>query len=129
MGATHEAERSVEHKPLGEVPPVDAEGRKQNAGLLALCLVTAGGIISVFWGSWDAPSAYREHWGRSAATGAVTTALLAGLTAACAIAFVAPGLRAERKRGRREPSRLRKVVRPLLTALSFVTLYLLARAR
>lgn len=129
LGALHEPERSVEHKPLGEVPPVDAEGRKQRAGLLVLGLVTLGGVVSVFWGSWHTPGAYREHWGRSAATGAVTTALLAGLTAACAVAFVAPGLRAERKRGRREPSRLRKVVRPLLTALSFATLYVLARSR
>lgn len=129
LGASHEPERSVEHKPLGEVPPVDAEGRKQNAGLVVLTLVTLGGVVSVFWGSWQSPTAYREHWGRGAATGAVTTALLAGLVSACAIAFVAPGLRAERKRGRREPSRMRKVVRPLLTALSFAALYLMARAR
>jgi hypothetical protein len=129
LGASHEAERSVEHKPLGEVPPVDAEGRKQRAGLVTLTAVTLGGVISVFWGSWQNPTVYREHWGRAAASGAVTTALLAGLVSACAIAFVAPGLRAERKRGRREPSRMRKVVRPLLTALSFAALYLLARAR
>jgi hypothetical protein len=129
LGAAHEPERTVEHKPLGEVPPVDAEGRKQSAGLVTLGLVTLGGVISVFWGSWQSPTAYREHWGRSAATGAVTTALLAGIVGACAVAFVAPGLRADRKRGRREPSRMRKVVRPLLTALSFATLYFLARSR
>jgi hypothetical protein len=129
LGAAHEPERNVEHKPLGEVPPVDAEGRKQSAGLATLGLVTLGGVVSVFWGSWQSPSAYREHWGRSAPTGAVTTALLAGIVGACAVAFVAPGLRAERKRGRREQSRMRKVVRPLLTALSFATLYFLARSR
>ena len=129
LGAAHEPERNVEHKPLGEVPPVDAEGRKQRTGLFALCLVTLGGVASVFWGSWESPSAYREHWGRAAASGAVTSALLAGLVGACAVAFVAPGLLAERKRGRREQGRLRKVVRPLLTALSFATLYLLARSR
>ncbi|HEX6243280.1 MAG TPA: hypothetical protein VFZ61_20340 [Polyangiales bacterium] len=129
LGAAHEQERSVEHKPLGEVPPVDAEGRKQTAGLVVLGAITAGGILSVFWGSWQNPAAYREHWGGAASTGAVTTALIAGLGAACAVAFVAPGLRAERKRSRREPSRLRKVVRPLLTALSFATLYLLSRER
>jgi hypothetical protein len=57
----------------------------------------------------------------------VLTALLAGLLGCLAIAFVAPALRAERRRGKRDANQYRKVVRPLLAAGSLVVLYFIAR--
>jgi hypothetical protein len=127
MGALHELERSVEHKPLGEVPPVDTERRRQRMGLAVLLLVTAGSVVNVLWGSFQSPADYREDWGRAAPSGAVLTALLAGLLGCLAIAFVAPALRAERRRGKRDANQYRKVVRPLLAAGSLVVLYFIAR--
>jgi hypothetical protein len=128
MAALHEPERSVEHKPLGEVPPVDTERRRQRLGLLALSVVTLGAIANVLVGSFQSPADYREHWGRAAPSGAVLSALLAGLLGCLAIAFVAPALRAERRRGKRDPSRYRKVTRPLLAAATLVVLYFIARS-
>jgi hypothetical protein len=128
MGALHEPERSVEHKPLGEVPPVDTERRRQRLGLLALTGVTLAAIANVLWGSFQSPADYREDWGRAAPSGAVLSALLAGLLGCMAIAFVAPALRAERRRGKRDAARYRKVTRPLLAALTLVALYFIARS-
>jgi hypothetical protein len=128
MGALHEPERAVEHKPLGEVPPVDTERRRQRLGLLALSMVTVGSIVNVLWGSFQSPADYREDWGRAAPSGAVLSALLAGLLGCLAIAFVAPALRAERRRGKRAQSRYRKVARPLLAAGSLVVFYFIARS-
>jgi hypothetical protein len=128
MAALHEPERTVEHKPLGEVPPVDTERRRQRLGLLALSVVTIGSIANVLWGSFQSPADYREDWGRAAPSGAVLSALLAGLLGCLAIAFVAPALRVERRRGKREQNRYRKVVRPLLAAGSLVVLYFIARS-
>jgi hypothetical protein len=128
MGALHEPERSVEHKPLGEVPPVDTERRRQRLGLLALIVITLGSIGNVLWGSFQSPADYREDWGRAAPSGAVLTALLAGLLGCMAIAFIAPALRAERRRGKRDPSRYRKITRPLLAAFTLVVLYFIARS-
>jgi hypothetical protein len=128
MGALHEPERSVEHKPLGEVPPVDTERRRQRLGLLALSVVTLGAVMNVLFGSFQSPTDYREHWGRAAPSGAVLSALLAGLLGCLAIAFVAPALRAERKRGKRDTNRYRKVTRPLLAAGTLVVLYFIARS-
>lgn len=127
--AAHSPELSVEHKPLGEVPPSDEHARKQRTGLFVLGAVTVACVAIVLWGSFQSPAGYREHWGRTAPAGATLTALLSGLVGAAAVAFVAPGLRAERRRPRRDQGRLRKVLRPLLAALSFAALYLLSRHR
>lgn len=129
LGAAREPERGVEHKPLGEVAPVDPEGRRQKVGLWVLSLLTAGACAVVLWCSWQAPGDYREHWGRAASHGAVLTALLAGLLGCLAISFVAPGLRAKRKRTKREKSaRYKNAARLVLTGLSFLVLYMLARS-
>jgi hypothetical protein len=128
LGALHEPERSVEHKPLGEVPPVDTERRRQRLGLLALISVTLASVVNVLWGSFQTPADYREDWGRAAPSGAVLGALLAGLLGCLAIAFVAPALRAERKRGKRDANRYRKVARPLLAAGTLVAFYFIARS-
>jgi hypothetical protein len=128
MGALHEPERSVEHKPLGEVPPVDTERRRQRLGLVALSVVTLGSIVNVLWGSFQSPADYREDWGRAAPSGAVLSALLAGLLGCLTIAFIAPALRAERRRGKREAAKYRKVMRPLIAAATLVALYFIARS-
>lgn len=128
MGALHEPERAVEHKPLGEVPPVDTERRRQRLGLFALSAVTLACIYNVLWGSFQSPADYREDWGRAAPSGAVLSALLAGLLGCLAIAFVAPALRAEKRRGKRETSRYRKIMRPLLAAGTLAALYFIARS-
>jgi hypothetical protein len=127
LGAAREPERSVDHKPLGEVAPVDPEGRRQRVGLWVLGLLTAGACAVVLWGSWQPAGDYRDDWGRAAANGAVLTALLAGLLGCLAIALVAPGLRAKRKRSKRERARYKNVARLVLTGISFLVLYMLAR--
>lgn len=127
MGALHEPERSVEHKPLGEVPPVDTERRRQRLGLVVLLMVTLGAIANVLFGSFQSPADYREHWGRAAPSGAVLSALLSGLLGCLALAFVAPALRAERRRGKRDSNRFRKVARPFLAAGTLLILYFIAR--
>lgn len=127
MAAAHDPTRAVDHKPLGEVAPVDSESRKQKVGALVLGLMTLAASVTVCFSSFQVPSEYREHWGRAAAHGAVLTALVAGLVGAGAIAMVAPGLRAERKRSKRRESRDRRTVRLLVTALSFAALYVLSR--
>ena len=125
--AAHEKQRPVEHKPLGEVPPVDPEQRRQKVGALTLGAVTVGAMVVLIWSSWQPPSEYRQHWGRAAAEGAVLTALVAGMLGATTIAFVAPGLRAERKTKKRKPNSYKTLVRPLLLALGFSVLYVLVR--
>jgi hypothetical protein len=124
----HEQKRSVDHKPLGEVSPVDPELRKQQVGALVLGSVTLGAIALLVWSSWQSPAAYRQQWGRAAADGAVLTALAAGLLGTAAVALVAPGLRAERKHRRPRQTGLKRAARPLLAALSFMLLYWLMRA-
>jgi len=129
LGAGREPERSVEHKPLGEVAPVDPEGRRQKVGLWVLGLLTAGACSVVLWCSWQPPGDYREHWGRAASHGAVLTALLAGLLGCLAVSFVAPGLRARRKRSKRVKTvRYKNAARLVLTGVSFLVLYALARS-
>lgn len=125
--ATHEQKRAVEHKPLGEVPPVDPELRRQKVGALTLGAVTAGAIVVLVWSAWQTPAVYRQHWGRASAEGAMLSALAAGLLGSTAIALVAPGLRAERKGRKRKPDAFKRLARPLLAALSFTVLYALVR--
>jgi hypothetical protein len=125
--AAHEQKRPVDHKPLGEVPPVDPELRRQKVGAWTLGAVTVGAILMLVWSSWQTPAAYRQHWGRASAEGAVLTALAAGVLGSTTIALVAPGLRAERRGRKRKPDRYKKLARPLLLALSFVSLYVLVR--
>lgn len=128
LGAAREPERNVNHKPLGEVAPVDSGGRRQRVGLWVLGLLTAGACAVVLWGSWQPARDYREHWGRAAANGAVLTALLAGLLGCLAISLVAPGLRAKRKRAKPERALYKNAARLVLTGLSFLVLYMLARS-
>lgn len=125
--AAHEPKRPVDHKPLGEVPPVDPELRRQTVGASTLGAVTVGAIVAFVWSAWHTPAAYRQHWGRAAAEGAMLSALAAGLLGAAAIALVAPGLRAERKSRKRRPDAFKRFGRPLLAALSFTVLYALVR--
>jgi hypothetical protein len=125
--AAHEQERPVDHKPLGEVPPVDPELRRQKVGAWTLGAVTTGAIVALLWSAWQTPAAYRQHWGRAAAEGAMLSALAAGLLGSAAIALVAPGLRAERKGRKRRPDAFKRLGRPLLAALSFTLLYALVR--
>ena len=86
--------REVDEKPLGEVAPVDPERRRQRLGSVVLGSVAAGAVAVLIWGSWETPAHYREHWGKAAASGALLTALLAGLVGVAALSLVAPGLRA-----------------------------------
>jgi hypothetical protein len=134
LSAAHEQRRQVDHKPLGEVPPVDPELRRQQVGALALGSVTVGAILVLTVSSWQPPSAYREYWGRAAPQGAVLTALVAGLLGCAVIALVAPGLRAERKSKTKTKTkrhggkaRLGRTLRSLLLALGLGALYVLAR--
>jgi hypothetical protein len=125
--AAREQTRPVDHKPLGEVPPVDPELRRQQVGALTLGAVTVGAILALVWSAWQPPAEYRQHWGRASAEGAVLSALAAGVLGASTIALVAPGLRAERKGRKRRPDRFKRLARPLLFALGFTLLYALAR--
>lgn len=121
------AVRAVEHRPLGEVPPIDPETRRKNFGALVVAVVTLGSLWVTFSASWGTPARLREHWGRAAPEGATLSALGAGLTGALALAIVAPALRAER--GPRQPpdERRRKLTWVILVAMSGGLVYGLLR--
>lgn len=127
--ALPEVARSVDHKPLGEIPPVDLETRRQAIGKLTLTVVAAGALGLVSWGSWASPAHFREMWGRAAPEGASLTALGAGIAGALALSLVGPGLRAERGPKPIKEQRLHRVVWLVLVALSGLVVYGLLRGR
>jgi hypothetical protein len=127
--ARPETMRSVEHRPLGEIPAVDLETRKQRLGRAALVGVALGAMGLVAWASWATPAHFREMWGRAAPEGATLTALCAGIVGALSLSLVGPGLRAERAPPIRREQRMRRVSWLLLVALSGVVVYAALRAR
>jgi hypothetical protein len=127
--ARPESARSVDHRPLGEIPPVDLETRRQAIGRLTLAVVALGALALVSWGSWASPAHFREMWGRAAPEGAALTALGAGITGALALSLVGPGLRAERGPKQAKDQRLQRVLWLMLVAVSGLVVYALLRAR
>ncbi len=122
--------RPVEHKPLGEIPPIDLETRKQRIGQLTLGVVFAAGLAIVAFGAWDTPAHFRETWGPAAAEGATLTSLAAGIVCALALSIVGPGLRAARGKPPVTPEqRTRKALWLFLVALSGLSAYWMLRAR
>lgn len=88
--------RAVEHRPLGEIAPVESEARKQRIGQLTLGVVFLGAIGMVTLSASETPAHFREVWGRAAPEGATLTALTAGIVGALALSIVGPALRAAR---------------------------------
>ena len=121
------AARAVEHKPLGEVAPVDPETRKQTLGTVVLVSVTLGALWLAIAGSWGTPARLREQWGRAAAEGATLTAVTAGVVGALALAFVAPALRADRGAKPSAEESSRRLSWLLLVAVSGLVVYALLR--
>jgi hypothetical protein len=119
--------RTVEHKPLGEVAPVEPETRKQTLGTLVLLTVTAGALWLAVAGSWGTPARLREQWGRAAAEGATLTAIAAGVVGAVAISFVAPALRADRGQKPSPEDAQRRLGWLALVAVSGLVVYGLVR--
>lgn len=119
--------RPVEHKPLGEVVPVEPETRKQTLGTLVLASVTLGALWLAIGGSWGTPAHFREQWGRAAAEGATFTALAAGVVGALAISLVAPALRADRSQKPGPEDAKRKLTWLGLVAFSGLVVYVLVR--
>jgi hypothetical protein len=119
--------RAVEHKPLGEVAPVDPETRKQTMGTVVLVSVTLGALWLAIAGSWGTPARLREQWGRAAAEGATLTAVAAGVIGAIALAFVAPALRADRGAKPTPEESSRRLSWLLLVAVSGLVVYALLR--
>jgi|GEM_PF-5977457 len=127
--AVPETARSVDHRPLGEIPPVDLETRKQAIGKLTLGAVGLGALGLVCWGSWATPAHFREMWGRAAPEGATLTALVSGIVGALALSMVGPALRAERGPKPARDQRLQRVGWLLLVAASGLVVYALLRGR
>ncbi len=127
--ALPETLRSVEHRPLGEIPPVDLERRRQAIGRMTLGVVALGALGLVSWGAWGSPAHFREMWGRAAPEGATLTALSAGIAGAIALSLVGPGLRAERGPKPAKDQRLHRVAWLLLVAASGLVVYALLRIR
>ncbi|MFT3923582.1 MAG: hypothetical protein QM778_13710 [Myxococcales bacterium] len=127
--ALPEHARSVDHRPLGEIPPVDLETRKQAIGKLTLAVVAVGALLLVSWGSWATPAHFREMWGRAAPEGATLTALVSGIVGAMAVSLVGPALRAERGPKPVRDQRLQRVAWLLLVSLSGLVVYWLLRGR
>jgi hypothetical protein len=120
--------RGVEHRPLGEIPAVDLETRKQRLGKAALGVVALGALGLVAGASWATPAHFREMWGRAAPEGATMTALAAGIVGALALSLVGPGLRAERAAQPPNEQRSRRVGWLLLVALSGLAVYAAVRS-
>lgn len=123
------AVRAVDHRPLGEVAPIDVERRKHVLGTLVLSAVAAGALLLVCWSSWATPAHYREQWGLAAPEGATLTALVAGIVGALSLSLVGPALRAERGQARPREQRKRRVTWLLLVAASGVVVYAVLRGR
>jgi hypothetical protein len=121
--------RAVDHRPLGEVTPVDLEARKQTLGRSVLGVVCCGALALLVYGSWGTPAHFREHWDRAAPEGATLTALAAGIVGGLALSLVGPALRAERGPQRSTEQRVRRTVWLLLVALSGAVVYVALRTR
>ncbi len=122
--------RPVEHRPLGEIPPVDLETRKQRLGQLTLGVVFIASLGMVALGAWETPAHFRETWGRAAPEGATLTALTAGIVGALALSLVGPGLRAARGQSQTTPEQQsRKALWLVLVAASGLAAYGAIRLR